>query len=46
MGEIQMRQIVELVDTSLVHHGKKQVLSEIKEAVLKLCQAFPIKKSI
>ena len=46
MGEIQMRQIVELVDTSLVNHGKKQVLSEIKEDVLKLCQAFPIKKSI
>ncbi len=43
MGEFQMRQIVELMDATLMNRTKKRVLSEIKSDVLKLCQAFPIK---
>ncbi|MDA3917906.1 MAG: serine hydroxymethyltransferase [Deltaproteobacteria bacterium] len=46
MGELQMRQIVDLMDTTLSNRGEKRILSEIKEEVLKLCQSFPIKKSI
>ncbi len=45
MGELQMRQIVDLVDSLLMNYGEKQILSEIKEKILMLCQAFPIKKT-
>ncbi len=45
MGELQMRQIVDLMDSSLMNRGEKQILSEIKEKILMLCQAFPIKKT-
>jgi glycine hydroxymethyltransferase len=46
MGELQMLQIVDLMDITLMNRAKKRVLIEIKEDVLKLCQAFPIKNSI
>lgn len=46
MGELQMQRIVELMDTTLMNPGKKQILLEIKEEVIKLCQTFPITKSI
>jgi len=46
MGELHMRQIVDLMDSTMRNRAKKRVLTEIKEDVLKLCQAFPIKKII
>jgi len=42
MGEFQMRQIVDLMDTAMMNRAKKRILTEIKDDVLKLCQAFPI----
>lgn len=46
MGELQMKQVVNLIDSALMNPENKQLLSGIKNEVLKLCQAFPIRKSI
>lgn len=46
MGEVQMRQIVDLMDMVLMNPAKKQQLDEVKEAILDLCRAFPIKETI
>jgi glycine hydroxymethyltransferase len=46
MGEPQMLQIVDLMDITMMNLTKKRVLTEIKKDVLKICQAFPIKKTI
>jgi len=46
MGEPQMLQIVDFMDSTMMNHAKEELLSEIKNKVVKLCQEFPIKKSI
>ncbi len=46
MEERQVRQIVDLMDVTMMNRENKQVLSEVKEEILNLCQAFPIKASI
>jgi glycine hydroxymethyltransferase len=45
MGEKQIRRIVELIDASLMNQTKKDLLKEIRGAVLELCRAFPINQS-
>jgi len=42
MGESQIRQIVELMDTTIMNQTRKEVLKQVKDNVLKLCRAFPI----
>ena len=46
MGEPQMLQIVDFMDSTMMNHAKEELLSKIKNKVVKLCQEFPIKKSI
>ena len=42
MGESQIRQIVELMDTAIMNRTRKEVLKQVKDDVSKLCRAFPI----
>ncbi|MCP3876013.1 MAG: serine hydroxymethyltransferase [Desulfobacteraceae bacterium] len=46
MGDSQMRQIVDFMDIAIMNHSKKEILVKLKEKVLKLCEAFPIKKTV
>ncbi|NOX32881.1 MAG: serine hydroxymethyltransferase [Deltaproteobacteria bacterium] len=46
MGKSHMRQIVDLIDIALMSPAKKDMLTEVKDGVLKLCQAFPINGSV
>ncbi|WP_457552527.1 serine hydroxymethyltransferase [Desulfobacula sp.] len=45
MGKPQMREIIKLMDMALMNQTKKEVIKKVKEHVLALCQAFPIKKA-
>ena len=44
MGAPQMHKIIELMDMTIMHHTKKEVIKEVKDLVLKLCRAFPVNK--
>lgn len=46
MGAPEIKQIVDLIDTAITNRTKKEVIAELKDEVMKLCYAFPVKKSI
>lgn len=45
MGEMQMHQIVDLMDTAMMNQTNEGLLSSVKDSVRDLCCSFPIKKS-
>jgi glycine hydroxymethyltransferase len=45
MAEAQIRQIVELMDVTMMNRAKEEVLKEVKGEVARLCRAFPVNRS-
>ncbi len=45
MAETQIRQIVELMDVTMMNQTKKEVLKEVQDEVSRLCRAFPVNRS-
>jgi glycine hydroxymethyltransferase len=45
MAEAQIRQIVELMDVTMMNQTKKEVLLEVHDEVSRLCRAFPVNRS-
>ncbi len=45
MAETQIRQIVELMDVTMMNREKEEVLKEVKGEVARLCRAFPVNRS-
>ena len=46
MTQSQMLQIVELMDMTMMNQAKKKALREIAFEVLRLCNRFPVHKSV
>ena len=42
MGEVEVAQIVELMDTAMVNRGKSDVLDRVQREVADLCRKFPV----
>ena len=45
MGEIEVAQIVELMDTAMVSIDRSDVLEKVSQEVADLCQRFPVYKA-
>ena len=45
MAEAQIRQIVELMDVTMMNRAKEEVLKEVQDEVAKLCRVFPVNRS-
>lgn len=46
MADQQMLQIVELMDATMMNRAKEEVLTEVKDQVLRLCRAFPVNRTV
>ncbi len=46
MAETQIRQIVKLMDVTMMNRAKEEVLKELQAEVSRLCRAFPVNSSV
>ena len=44
MGEVEVSQIVDLMDTAMINGAKPRVLEQVAEGVAGLCKQFPVYK--
>ena len=44
MGEIEVRQIAQMMDTAMLNSENSQILEQVAHAVKDLCKKFPVKK--
>jgi glycine hydroxymethyltransferase len=44
MGEIEVRQIVQMMDTAMLNSENSQILAQVAHAVQDLCKKFPVPK--
>ena len=44
MGEIEVRQIVQIMDTAMLNSENSQILEQVSHSVQGLCEKFPVKK--